>query len=97
MCIRDRVYSPMLKASKKFYSVNSHNNIAPTITAILLNNYKMSYHPKDVHWMGDVIDTFPSFRNTQSMPFMAWSREIGDYIYKEYMPVSYTHLYCMYH
>jgi len=79
------VYSPMLKAPKKFYSVNSHNNIAPTITALLLNNYKMKYHPKEVHWVADVIDTCATFRNTQSMPFMAWSREINDYIYKEYM------------
>jgi len=45
----------------------------------------MKYHPKEVHWVADVIDTCPTFRNTQSMPFMAWSREIGDYIYKEYM------------
>ena len=81
------VYSPMLKAPKKFYSVNSHNNIAPTITALLLNNYKMKYHPKEVHWVADVIDTCATFRNTQSMPFMAWSREINDYIYKSYKDI----------
>ncbi len=79
------VYSPMLKAPKKFYSVNSHNNLAPTITALLANNYKLPYTPKEVHWLADVIDTCPSFRNIQSMAFMAWSREINDYIYKEYM------------
>ncbi len=79
------IYSPMLKAPHKFYSVNSHNNLAPTITALVLNNYKMPYIPEEVNWMGDVIDTCTAFRNTQSMPFMAWSREINDYIYKEYM------------
>jgi hypothetical protein len=31
------------------------------------------------------MDTCVTFRNQQSMPFMAWSREINDYIYKEYM------------
>ncbi len=75
----------MLKAPKKFYSVNSHNNLAPTITALVLNNYKMPYNPKEVNWLGDVLDTATSFRNVQSMPFMAWSREINDYIYKDYM------------
>jgi len=79
------IYSPMLKAPKKFYSVNSHNNLAPTITALVLNNYKMPYNPKEVNWLGDVLDTAASFRNVQSMPFMAWSREINDYIYKDYM------------
>jgi hypothetical protein len=80
------VYSPMLKAPKKFYSVNSHNNLAPTITSLILNNYKkLSYNPKEVHWIGDVMDTATAFRNKQSMPFMYWSREIGDYIWKEYM------------
>jgi len=79
------VYSPMLKGPGKFHSVNSHNNLAPTISALLFNNYKMSYVPKEVNWMGDVMDTCPSFRNIHSMPFMAWSREINDYIYKGYL------------
>ena len=79
------IYSPMLKAAKKFYSVNSHNNLAPTIISLVLNNFKMPYIPKEVNWMGDVMDTCAAFRNIQSMPFMAWSREINDYIYKEYM------------
>ena len=79
------IYSPMLKEAKKFYSVNSHNNLAPTITSLVLNNFKMPYVPKEVHWLGDVLDTCATFRNIQSMPFMAWSREINDYIYKEYL------------
>jgi len=80
------VYSPMLKTAKKFYSVNSHNNLAPTITSLILNNYKkLPYQPKEVHWLGDVMDTAVAFRNNQSMPFMYWSREIGDYIWKDYM------------
>ncbi len=78
------VYSPMLKAPKKFYSVNSHNNLTPTISALLFNNYKLAYQPKEVHWLADVMDTCASFCNNQSMPFMAYSKSINDYIYKEY-------------
>ncbi len=79
------VYSPMLKAPKKMYSVNSHNNLAPTITALVLNNYNLPNKPKEVHWLADVMDTVAAFRNIQSMPFMAWSREMTDYIYKDYL------------
>ena len=79
------VYSPMLKGPKKFYSVNSHNNIAPTISALILNNYpNLKNKPQEVPWMADVMDTSVQFRNIQSMPFMEWSREMTDYIYKEY-------------
>ncbi len=80
------IYSPMLKAPKKFYSVNSHNNLPPTIVSMILNNYKtLPYQPKQVNWMAGVIDTFAGFRNKQSMPFMYSSRVIEDYIWKEYM------------
>ena len=79
------VYSPMLKAPRKFLSVNSHNNLAPTITALVLNNYNLPNKPKEVHWLAGVMDTCATFRNTQSMPFMEWSREITDYIYKDYL------------
>jgi len=79
------VYSPMLKAPKKFYSISTHNNIAPTITNLILNNYpNLKTRPSQVHWLTDVIDTAVNFRNIHSMPFMEWSREITDYIYKGY-------------
>ena len=79
------VYSPMLKGPKKFYSVNSHNNIAPTISALIMNNYpNLKNRPAEVAWMGGVMDTSVQFRNIQSMPFMEWSREMKDYIYKDY-------------
>ena len=86
------VYSTMLKAPKKFLSVNSHNNLAPTISSLVLNNYSFPKKPKQVHWLADVMDTAVAFRNTQSMPFMEWSREMNDYIYKEYY-LSGTQLY----
>jgi hypothetical protein len=78
------VYSPMLKTAKKFYSVNSHNNLAPTITSLILNNYPLPNNPKEVHWLADVLDTCERFRNIQSMPFMTWSREMTDYLYGNY-------------
>ena len=78
------IYSPMLKAPKKFLSVNSHNNLAPTITNLIINNFPVAYKPKEVPWLGSVMDTSASFRNIHSMPFMEWSRDINDYIYQDY-------------
>ncbi|MES2331689.1 MAG: LTA synthase family protein [Bacteroidota bacterium] len=78
------VYSPMLKQPRKFLSVNTHNNITPTILALLNDNFHLANNPKEVHWLGGVLDTAAAFRNIQSMPFMWWDREIADYIYKEY-------------
>ena len=78
------IYSPMLKRPQKFLSVNTHNNIAPTILALLNDNFHPANNPKEVHWLSGVLDTVTAFRNIQSMPFMSWSREIEDYIYKDY-------------
>jgi uncharacterized sulfatase len=78
------VYSPMLKKPQKFLSVNTHNNITPTILALLNDNFHLPNNPKEVHWLSGVMDTARAFRNIQSMPFMWWDREIADYIYKDY-------------
>jgi uncharacterized sulfatase len=78
------IYSPLLKKPERFLSVNTHNNIAPTLLSLIGDHYPMQYKPNEVHWMGGVLDTARGFRNTQSMPFMSWSREILDYIWKDY-------------
>lgn len=78
------IYSPLLKHPQKFLSVNSHNNIAPTLAALLTKNYPVKQKPREVHWLGDVLDTAHAFRNLHSMPFMSWSREILDYMHQDY-------------
>ncbi len=78
------IYSPLLKRAQRFLSVNTHNNIAPTLAAFLSKNYAFKNRPKEVHWLSDVLDTAQQFRNIHSMPFMSWSREILDYIYQDY-------------
>ncbi|MBI5220094.1 MAG: LTA synthase family protein [Bacteroidia bacterium] len=78
------IYSPMLKTARKFYSVNTHNNIAPTLLAMLNANFHLEYNPPEVHWINDVMDTAVNFRNIHKMAFMAWGRDIPDYIYKNY-------------
>lgn len=80
------IYSPMLKAPKKMYAVNSHNNLSPTIVSMLLHQYpNLPYQPAKINWLASSLDTNASFRNQQSMPFMYSNRSIEDYIWKEYM------------
>ena len=86
------IYSPMLKKGEKFLSVNSHNNIAPTIASFLAKNFHFNNYPQEVHWMGAVLDTAKAFRNQQSMPFMSWGREINDYLWRDYF-ISENQLY----
>jgi uncharacterized sulfatase len=86
------IYSPMLKKGEKFLSVNSHNNIAPTIASFLAKNFHFNNYPQEVHWMAGVLDTAKSFRNQQSMPFMSWGREINDYLWRDYF-ISENQLY----
>lgn len=78
------IYSPMLKKGEKFLSVNSHNNITPTIAAFLAKNYHLNKYPQEVPWMAGVLDTARAFRNRQSMAFMSWGREINDYLWRDY-------------
>jgi phosphoglycerol transferase MdoB-like AlkP superfamily enzyme len=78
------IYSPLLNRHQRFLSVNSHNNIAPSLTNLLLHNFRLPYQPEKVSWLGDVLDTATQFRNKQSMAFMSWSREINDYLNGKY-------------
>ncbi|HVZ24971.1 MAG TPA: LTA synthase family protein [Sediminibacterium sp.] len=75
------IYSPMLKHPDKFLAVNSHNNLTPTLLAMLKKKYPLKI-PDQSAWLGGSMDTCRGFRNQQSMAFMSWSREITDYLYK---------------
>jgi hypothetical protein len=78
------VYSPMLKAPRRFASVNTHNELAPTLMQLLSHNYSLKATPADVPWIGSVLDTATAFRNIHNRAFMSWSREINDYIHGDW-------------
>jgi uncharacterized sulfatase len=77
------IYSPLLTKAVRFNSVNSHLNIAPTILALLKDNYHLKYYPRYVSWLGDVLDTCRTFRNIHHTPFMLTNRDINDYLYED--------------
>jgi len=77
------VYSPMLKQSKTFNSVNSHLDIAPTLLAFLHHNYGIQL-PSHNAFLGKMMDTATCFRNLQPVVFMNGSRLITDILHENY-------------
>ena len=77
------MYSPLLKQSAHFKSVNTHANITPSITSFLEQNHDITI-PDSVHWIGSVMDTSRSFHNMHSIPLMKNKNQLTDYIHKNY-------------
>ena len=77
------VYSPLLKQSRTFHSVNSHLDIAPTLLAFLHQNYNIQL-PDNNAFIGKILDTVTYFRNIQPVVFMNDSRLIMDIFYENY-------------
>ena len=73
------IYSPLLKQPAQFESVNTHANIAPSITSFLRENSGLGM-PDSVHWLGSQMDTARSFRNIHSIPLMKNKNQLNDYI-----------------
>lgn len=64
------VFSPMLKAPKKIYSVSSQLDLAPTIVNYLRSEYHLNL-PKEAPFMGKDLDMNPSFRSTRTLPLLS--------------------------
>jgi len=73
------IYSPMLKQANRFPGVVSHLDISPTLAVFLKNKYQVEL-PSTIHWLGQVLDTNSTFRNTRELAFMRNSREVNDYL-----------------
>ncbi|TYP93406.1 Phosphoglycerol transferase MdoB [Fodinibius salinus] len=77
------IYSPKLKRTGHFKSVNTHAEIVPTFTALLRSQTKLEM-PQSVHWIGGIMDTSRKFRSRQSVPLMRNKNRISDYLDGEY-------------
>lgn len=54
------IWSPFINKPQHFHSVVSHNNIAPSLIALLRDNFNLRT-PQNVHWISDGLDTTISF------------------------------------
>ncbi len=78
------VYSPMLKNSRKFSSLVTHFDIAPSLVAMLDADSIIS-RPKVAAWIGHGLDDHKAFRNLNAYPLMRNKNEILDFIDGERM------------
>lgn len=63
------IWSPFLEKPQRFQSVVSHNDIAPSLNALLRDNFNIKT-PEYVHWISDGLDTTQSFRSDVKTCFM---------------------------
>lgn len=74
------IWSPLLERSDRFEALVSHNDIAPSLTALLRDNFGLKT-PKTVHWVSDGIDTSHVFRSKMKSYFLRYIREVNDFVY----------------
>lgn len=73
------VYSPMLKAPRKFSSISTHLDVTPTVLSLLARSYHMAF-PDSVSWLGSGMDTATAFRNVHAAAFMRTKNSLEDYL-----------------
>lgn len=77
------IWSPLLERPDRFEAMVSHNDIAPSLTALLRDNFGLET-PKTVHWVSDGIDTVHKFHSNVKTYFLRYSREVYDFVYDNY-------------
>ncbi|HLN71699.1 MAG: LTA synthase family protein [Methylococcaceae bacterium] len=73
------IYSPMLKAGKKFSSIVSHFDVTPSLLSLLQHHYGIK-QPAVSAWIGHGLDTEASFRSVHAYPMMRNKNEFMDYL-----------------
>jgi len=86
------IYSPLLKQSKMFHSVNSHLDIVPTLLSFLGNRNHIEV-PAENAFIGKILDTCTHFRNLQAFVFMTQGRLTTDILFEDYLLLQKDYLY----
>lgn len=74
------LFSPKLKRTQTFASINTHHDVAPTFLSFLQHQTDMTF-PSKVHWLGKPMDTTVAFRSVKDIALMRNKNELIDYIY----------------
>ena len=67
------IWSPLLKEAKTFKSLVSHDDITPSLVALLRDNFGIKT-PETVHWMSDGLDTLCSIKSDYKGYLMSYSK-----------------------
>lgn len=76
------IWSPLIKENKKFSALVSHNDLTPSIVALLQKNFNFKA-PEYVHWVGQELDTNINFTSNQKTTFLSYGREDRSFLYQD--------------
>ena len=77
------IWSPLLEKHKRFDGMVSHNDITPSLLALLRENFGIQT-PPTVSWVSDGLDTVPGFHSNIRNYFLHYSRELRDFVWNDY-------------
>ena len=78
------IYSDLLVKNAEFNGLCSHVDIAPSLLALLEQNYSVKL-PTQRHWMGEGLDTSNTFRNIRKIPLAVNNEDLAQYISGRYI------------
>ena len=73
------IYSPLVRYPRRFKSISTDVDIAPSILAFMKRNYGVSM-PQYCSWVGNGIDTARNFRNIHSVAMMPYKGSLTEYM-----------------
>lgn len=77
------IYSSLIQKSQTFKGVSTHQDIAPSLIALLQGNFNLKFEQKK-HWLGQGLDTSTVFRCDRIAPFNLYSTDFPHFLYKNY-------------
>ena len=77
------IWSPLLEKPAQFDAMVSHNDITPSVLALLRDNFGLET-PPTVSWVSDGLDTVSGFHSNVRNYFLHYSRELRDFVWNDY-------------
>lgn len=77
------IYSSLIQKNETFRGVSTHQDIAPSLMALLQGNFNLQFERKK-HWLGQGLDTSTVFRCDRIAPFNLYSPDFPHFLYKNY-------------
>ena len=77
------IWSPLLNTHRKFPSIVTHNDIAPSICKLLQNKYGITL-PSTTHSIGKGLNTSDQMEKKSIMPIINYAHVFTDMVYNKY-------------
>ncbi len=78
------IYSPLLTQSKVFQGICSHIDIAPSLLALLNENFGVTLS-KNTHWIGEGLDTSSVYQSNNTFPLQIDGIVRPNYVHKNHI------------